>query len=174
MEIFGLTGWSGSGKTTLLVRLIPELIGIGLSVSTIKHAHHSFDIDTPGKDSYEHRHAGATEVMVSSVDRWALMHENRGENEPKVDALIQRMSPVDLLLIEGFKSYPHDKLEVHRPSVGKPLMARDDQSIVAIASDAPLADIKCQVLELSDISTIAMFIASHCGLSEITENGATK
>ena len=138
MKIFGLTGWSGSGKTTLLVRLIPELIGIGLSVSTIKHAHHSFDIDTPGKDSYEHRRAGATEVMVSSVDRWALMHENRDENEPKVDVLIERMSPVDLLLIEGFKSYPHDKLEVHRPSVGKPLMARDDQSIVAIASDAPL------------------------------------
>tara|TARA_B100000676_G_scaffold296616_1_gene337215 strand:+ start:4947 stop:5471 length:525 start_codon:yes stop_codon:yes gene_type:complete len=174
MKIFGLTGWSGSGKTTLLVRLIPEFTEIGISVSTIKHAHHSFDIDTPGKDSYEHRRAGATEVMVTSVDRWALMHENRGENEPKVDALIQRMSPVDLILIEGFKSYPHDKLEVHRPSIGKPIMARDDRSIVAIASNAPLTDIDCRVLELSDTTSIAMFIASHCGLSEMTGNGATK
>ena len=109
MKIFGLAGWSGSGKTTLLVGLIPELTQLGLTVSTIKHAHHRFDIDTPGKDSYEHRRAGATEVMVTSVDRWALMHENRGEGEPDVDTLISRMSPVDLLLIEGFKSYSHDK-----------------------------------------------------------------
>ena len=106
MKIFGLAGWSGSGKTTLLVGLIPKLTQLGLTVSTIKHAHHRFDIDTPGKDSYEHRRAGATEVMVTSVDRWALMHENRGEGEPDVDTLISRMSPVDLLLIEGFKSYP--------------------------------------------------------------------
>ncbi|MEC7646876.1 MAG: molybdopterin-guanine dinucleotide biosynthesis protein B [Pseudomonadota bacterium] len=174
MKIFGLAGWSGSGKTTLLVGLIPELTQLGLTVSTIKHAHHRFDIDTPGKDSYEHRRAGATEVMVTSVDRWALMHENRGEGEPDVDTLISRMSPVDLLLIEGFKSYPHDKLEVHRPSIGKPLLANDDESIVAIASDAALTNIRCPVLDLGDFSMIAAFIASHCGLGETAKDGATE
>ena len=129
MKIFGLAGWSGSGKTTLLTRLIPNLTGRGISVSTIKHAHHRFDIDTPGKDSYEHRKAGASEVMVTSVDRWALMHENRGKDEPDFDTLVAKMAPVDLLLIEGFKSYPHEKLEVYRTSVGKSLLAPEDDSI---------------------------------------------
>ncbi|MEE3094748.1 MAG: molybdopterin-guanine dinucleotide biosynthesis protein MobB, partial [Pseudomonadota bacterium] len=113
-------------------------------------------------------------VMVTSVDRWALMHENRGEGEPDVDTLISRMSPVDLLLIEGFKSYPHDKLEVHRPSIGKPLLANDDESIVAIASDAALTNIRCPVLDLGDFSMIAAFIASHCGLGETAKDGATE
>lgn len=164
MKIFGLAGWSGSGKTTLLTKLIPELTARGLTVSTIKHAHHRFDIDTPGKDSYVHRKAGATEVMVTSVDRWALMHENRGEGEPDVDALVAKMTPVDLLLIEGFKSYPHEKLEVYRPAVGKTLLAPDDSSIVAIASDGALSDISHPVLDLDDIAGIADFLISHCNL----------
>jgi molybdopterin-guanine dinucleotide biosynthesis adapter protein len=165
MKIFGLAGWSGSGKTTLLTLLIPELTGRGISVSTIKHAHHRFDIDTPGKDSYKHRKAGAREVMVTSVDRWALMHENRGEGEPDVDTLVAKMAPVDLLLIEGFKSYPHEKLEVYRTSVGKSLLAPEDDSIVAIACDGALSDINRPVLNLDDIPGIGDFVISHCNLS---------
>ena len=131
MKVFGLAGWSGSGKTTLMVGLLPELIGRGFSVSTIKHAHHHFDIDRPGKDSYEHRRAGATEVMISSTNRWALMHELRDGNDPPLDILIEHMSPVDLLIVEGFKWEPHLKIEVHRPSVGKPLLQPDDKNIIA-------------------------------------------
>ena len=112
MKILGLTGWSGAGKTTLMVRLIPELVSRGLTVSTMKHAHHAFDVDRPGKDSYRHRAAGATEVLVSSEHRWALMHEHRGETEPSSTELMRHMTPVDLLLIEGFKRDPHDKLEI--------------------------------------------------------------
>ena len=174
MRIFGLAGWSGSGKTTLLTRLIPELTDRGISISTIKHAHHRFDIDTPGKDSYEHRRAGATEVMVTSADRWALMHENRDRGEPDMDALVARMSRVDLLLVEGFKSYPHDKLEVHRPTMGKALLATEDDSIVAIASDAKLSDISVPVLELDNIPGIAGFIVTYCKLSGSAKNGATE
>jgi molybdopterin-guanine dinucleotide biosynthesis protein B len=165
MKILGLAGWSGSGKTTLLTRLIPNLTGRGISVSTIKHAHHRFDIDTPGKDSYEHRMAGASEVMVTSVDRWALMHENRGKDEPSFDTLVAKMAPVDLLLIEGFKSYPHEKLEVYRASVGKNLLAPKDESIVAIACDGAISKINRPVLNLSDIPGIADFIIAHCNLS---------
>jgi molybdopterin-guanine dinucleotide biosynthesis protein B len=165
MKIFGLAGWSGSGKTTLLTRLIPNLTGRGISVSTIKHAHHRFDIDTPGKDSYEHRKAGASEVMVTSVDRWALMHENRGKDEPDFDTLVAKMAPVDLLLIEGFKSYPHEKLEVYRASVGKNLLAPEDDSIVAIACDGALYNINRPVLNLGDIPGIADFVIAHCNLS---------
>jgi molybdopterin-guanine dinucleotide biosynthesis protein B len=165
MKIFGLAGWSGSGKTTLMTRLIPDLTGRGISVSTIKHAHHRFDIDTPGKDSYEHRKAGAREVMVTSVDRWALMHENRGKGEPNFDTLVAKMAPVDLLLIEGFKSYPHEKLEVYRASVGKNLLAPEDGSIVAIACDGALPEINRPVLDLSDIPGIANFVIAHCNLS---------
>ena len=172
MRIFGLAGWSGSGKTTLLTRVIPSLTKRGLRVSTIKHAHHQFDIDTPGKDSYEHRRAGATEVMVSSVDRWALMHENRGGNEPDMEELVARMAHVDLLLVEGFKTYPHDKLEVYRGGHSKHLLAPHDENIVAIASDVPLSDIKLPILDLDDVSRIADFIVSHCKLSEAAENGA--
>src|SRR5215471_4438557 len=138
MRIFGLTGWSGSGKTTLLAALIPELVARGLSVSTIKHAHHEFDVDRPGKDSWRHREAGANEVMVASSRRWALMHELRGEAEPPLEELMTKMSPADLLLVEGFKFDRHPKIEVHRPSVGKPLLFPDDPRIVAIASDEML------------------------------------
>jgi len=173
MKVFGLAGWSGSGKTTLLMALLPVLTGRGLAVSTVKHAHHRFDIDTPGKDSYEHRRAGATEVLVTSSDRWALMHENRGAGEPRLDELIRHMTPVDLLLVEGFKTYPHDKLEVFRPSLGKPLLARDDAHIVAIASDAAVSDIDLPVLELDDVPAIADFIAARCGLPGAGRYGAT-
>ena len=164
MKIFGLAGWSGSGKTTLMVKLLPELTRLGLSVSTIKHAHHSFDVDQPGKDSYEHRAAGASEVMVSSANRWALMHELRGAPELTVEDLIRHMSPVDLLIIEGFKGHAHDKLEVHRASLGKPLLALSDPRVVAVASDRPLPGLKVPVLDIDDTSAIAAFIVGHCGL----------
>ncbi len=135
MKLFGLAGWSGSGKTTLTAKLLPELIARGIIVSTMKHAHHNFDIDQPGKDSYVHRMAGAQEVLVASANRWALMHEHRGAPEPTAAELIAHMTPVDLLLVEGFKREPHDKLEIHRAANGKPLIYPDDQYIVAVASD---------------------------------------
>src|SRR3954447_10594170 len=121
MRIFGLAGWSGSGKTTLLTGVIPELMARGFAVSTIKHAHHEFDIDRPGKDSWRHRRAGARGVMVASSRRWALMHEMHDSPEPSLDELVARMTPVDLLLVEGFKQQPHPKIEVHRPSLGMEL-----------------------------------------------------
>jgi molybdopterin-guanine dinucleotide biosynthesis protein B len=164
MKLFGLAGWSGSGKTTLMKALLPELIRHGVTVSTIKHAHHSFDVDQPGKDSYEHRRAGAREVMVASSERWALMRELRGAPEPSLEALIARMSPVDLLMIEGFKRHPHPKLEVHRPSNGKPLLCPDDPHIVAVASDAPLDGITLPRLDLDDVPAIADFIVRRLAL----------
>ena len=164
MKVFGLAGWSGSGKTTLMVGLLPELIGRGFSVSTIKHAHHHFDIDRPGKDSYEHRRAGATEVMISSTNRWALMHELRDGNDPPLDILIEHMSPVDLLIVEGFKWEPHLKIEVHRPSVGKPLLQPDDKNIIAVASDEHLNGLSVPVLPLGDIIGIAEFLLDAVSL----------
>ena len=163
MKIFGLTGWSGSGKTTLLAKLIPELVRRGLTVSTVKHAHHEFDVDQPGKDSYAHRAAGASEVLVSSSRRFALMHELRGAAEPSLDELIARMTPVDLILVEGFKSHPHDKLEIHRAALDKALLCREDRHVVAVASDAPLAGLPVPRLDLNDIDGIADFIVAHCG-----------
>ena len=157
MHIFGLAGWSGSGKTTLLAALIPQLVGRGVTVSTLKHAHHEFDIDRPGKDSWVHRQAGASEVMVASSRRFALMHELRDAPEPSLGELVARMAPVDLLLIEGFKREPHPKLEVHRPSVGKPFLYPDDPHIVAIASDVALTA-PLPVLPLADVAAIADFI----------------
>jgi molybdopterin-guanine dinucleotide biosynthesis protein B len=165
MKVFGIAGWSGSGKTTLLSRLIPLLVERGLRVSTLKHAHHGFDVDQEGKDSYEHRRAGAAEVMVSSARRWALMHELRDAPEPSVEALIGRMSPVDLLLIEGFKRHAHDKLEVHRAALGKPLLCGDDGQIVAVASDAPLPGLAVPQLDLNNVPAVADFVMAHCGLT---------
>jgi molybdopterin-guanine dinucleotide biosynthesis adapter protein len=162
MHIFGLAGWSGSGKTTLLTAVIPELVARGLSVSTIKHAHHEFDIDRPGKDSWRHRQAGAHEVMVASSRRWALMHELRDASEPSLDELVARMTPVDLLLVEGWKRHPHPKIEVHRPSLGKPLLYPDDPWVVAIASDEKLTA-PVPLLPLSDSAAVAAFIAHHLG-----------
>ena len=169
MKVFGLAGWSGSGKTTLMVKLIPALVTRGLTVSTVKHAHHGFDLDRPGKDSHRHRQAGASEVMVGSARRWALMHELRDEAEPTAADLIAVMTPVDLLLIEGFKRERHEKLEVHRPAVGKPLLCRDDPRIVAVASDEDLPDRTpprpdLPRLDLNDVQAIADFIVERVGL----------
>jgi len=165
MNIFGLVGWSGSGKTTLLVRLIPELIGRGLSVSTMKHTHHNFDMDQKGKDSYEHRMAGAQEVMLTSGRRWVLQREIRDEPEPDMDSLIARMSPVDLILIEGFKRHHHAKLEVFRRAVGKPLLAMEDDTVLAVASDGPVPEVDVPVLDLNDVAAVADFIIGRCGLA---------
>jgi molybdopterin-guanine dinucleotide biosynthesis protein B len=159
MNVIGIAGWSGAGKTTLLTRVIPHLVKRGLSVSTIKHAHHAFDIDQPGKDSHTHRVAGATEVLISSANRFALMHELRGASELTLGALLAKLSPVDLVLVEGFKREAHPKLEVHRASVGKPLLAQDDPHIVAIASDGPLAA-RVPVVSLDDIDAVAELLVA--------------
>ena len=136
MKVIGLAGWSGAGKTTLLTRAIPQLRKQGLRVSVIKHAHHAFDVDVPGKDSWRHRHSGATEVLVSSTQRWALMHELRGAGEPRLPELLAKMSRVDLVVVEGFKREPHRKIEVHRIANGKPWLYPDDPGVVGIVTDA--------------------------------------
>jgi molybdopterin-guanine dinucleotide biosynthesis protein B len=162
MRVLGIAGYSGSGKTTLVTKLIPALIERGLTVSTIKHAHHAFDVDTPGKDSYEHRKAGATEVLVSSAQRWALMHEHRGAAEPGLDDLLDRLAPVDLVLVEGWKFGDHPKLEVFRQSVGKPMLARDDRQVVAIATDLQeLPDLSIPRLDIDDVDAIADFVVEY-------------
>ncbi len=164
-RLFGIAGWSGSGKTTLIVRLLPELIRRGITVSTIKHAHHSFDIDRPGKDSHDHRSAGASEVMITSRDRWALMHENRTTPEPSLEDVLARMAPVDLILIEGFKADAVDKLEVHRTTLGKELLCPGDPRIVAVACETALPSVDLPVLNLDDAVRIVDFIVDHCGLA---------
>jgi molybdopterin-guanine dinucleotide biosynthesis protein B len=161
MRIIGLAGWSGSGKTTLIAKVIPCLVARGLKVSTLKHAHHAFDVDQPGKDSHTHRMAGATEVLVSSANRWALVHELRGEAELTLDALLRRLSPVDLVLVEGYKRGSHPKLEVHRARVGKPLLYPDDPAIVAVASDERLPAARVPVIDLDDVERIAEFLMRH-------------
>lgn len=159
-KVLGIVGWSGSGKTTLLTRLIPLLVGRGLRVATLKHAHHSFDVDQPGKDSYEHRKAGASEVIVSSARRWVQMHEIGGAEEATLAELLARVSPCDLVLVEGFKSERQPKIEVFRASAGKtPLHARDT-SIVAVASDQPLPGIAVPWVDLNDIAAVAEVILS--------------
>jgi molybdopterin-guanine dinucleotide biosynthesis adapter protein len=155
MRVIGLAGWSGSGKTTLITKVIPVLVARGLKVSTIKHAHHAFDIDRPGKDSWQHREAGASEVVVASSRRWAIVHELRNEPEPPLEALLAKLSPADLVIIEGFKRHAHPKLEIYRASVGKPLIYPQDDCVVAIASDAPLPHAQLPVLILDNIEGIA-------------------
>jgi molybdopterin-guanine dinucleotide biosynthesis protein B len=162
-RVFGFAGWSGTGKTTLIEQLIPRLAARGLRVSLIKHAHHGFDIDRPGKDSYRHREAGAGEVMITSAQRWVLMHELRGEAEPDLATQIARMSPCDLVLIEGFKHADIPKLEVHRPSMGRPLLHPSDPNIVAVASDAPVTT-ALPVLDLGDYDAIVAFVVGRLGL----------
>jgi molybdopterin-guanine dinucleotide biosynthesis protein B len=154
MKVIGIAGWSGAGKTTLLTRVIPCLTARGLRVSTIKHAHHGLEVDRPGKDSHTHRMAGATEVLVSSANRWALMHELRGEREWTLDALLEKLSQVDLVLVEGFKTQAHPKLEVFRLAVGKSLLHPGDENIVAIASDGAVAA-SVPVVGLDDIEAVA-------------------
>lgn len=160
MRVFGFTGRSGAGKTTLIEKLLPVLIGRGLAVSTMKHAHHGFDMDRPGKDTWRHREAGAQEVMVVSGERWALLAEHRDVGEPDVDRLIERMTPVDMLLIEGFRAHSHPKIEVFRPSLGKDLLWRPGSDIVAVASDEPIIGLGVPVLDLDDIAAIADFVAT--------------
>ena len=174
MKVIGLAGWSGSGKTTLVVRLIPALVRRGLRVSTMKHAHHAFDVDKPGKDSYEHRTAGATEVMIGSAKRWALMHELRDEAEPDSVMLMRHMTQVDLLIIEGWKAEGHEKIEIHRPAHGKPLIQPGDPNIVAVASDENLSGLPVPRLDLNNVEAIADFIVDHCGLTERAQKGAAE
>lgn len=155
MRIIGLAGWSGSGKTTLVTNVIPVLVRRGMKVATVKHAHHAFDLDQPGKDSWLHREAGASEVAIVSSQRWAIVHELGAEPEPSLTDMLARLSATDLVLVEGFKRYPYPKLEVYRAAVGKPLLHRDDDCIVAIATDAPLPQAPLPVLMLDDIEGIA-------------------
>lgn len=161
MRVIGLAGWSGAGKTTLLTRIIPRLVGRGLAVSTVKHAHHGFDVDHPGKDSYAHRVAGATEVLVSSAVRFALMRELRGANELDLAQLLGKLSPVDLVIVEGFKREPHPKLEVYRAVVGKPCLYLDDPDIVAIASDQPMPQVPIRSVLLEDVQTIVDLVLEY-------------
>lgn len=161
MRLIGLAGWSGAGKTTLLTRIIPRLVGRGLTVSTVKHAHHGFDVDHPGKDSYAHRVAGATEVLVSSAVRFALMHELRGEPEFDLARLLGKLAPVDLVIVEGFKREPHPKLEVYRAVVGKPCLYLDDPDIIAIASQPLLHEAPIPSLPLDDVQTIVDVLLEH-------------
>jgi len=161
MRIIGLAGSSGSGKTTLITKMIPRLVARGIKVSTLKHAHHAFDIDQPGKDSHSHRIAGATEVLVGSAGRFALVHELRGEAEPSLGALLRKLSPVDLVLVEGYKRERHPKLEVYRAAVGKPLLHPGDPAIVAIACDTPLPSVQIPVIDLDDIEGIADIVLKH-------------
>jgi molybdopterin-guanine dinucleotide biosynthesis adapter protein len=158
-RIIGLAGWSGSGKTTLITRLIPVLTTRGVKVSTIKHAHHAFDVDKPGKDSHEHRSAGAAEVLVSSDNRWALMHELRGAREPDLHELLAKLAPVDLVIVEGFKRTTPVKIEVYRSSLEKPFIYSNDPAVVAVASDVPVSPPSTiPNLALDDIEAIANFV----------------
>ncbi|MBR0717148.1 molybdopterin-guanine dinucleotide biosynthesis protein B [Bradyrhizobium liaoningense] len=157
MKVIGLAGWSGAGKTTLLTRLIPHFKAEGLRVSVIKHAHHHFDVDVPGKDSWRHREAGAAEVLVSSERRWALMHELRGAGEPRLPELLEKLATVDLVVVEGFKREPHRKIEVHRAANGKPLLFPDDPGIVGIATDTPV-ETRLPTVHLDDISAVAALL----------------
>ena len=161
MRIIGIAGFSGSGKTTLLIKLIPFLTAGGLRVSTVKHAHHDFDLDQPGKDSHAHRLAGATEVLVGSARRWAMIHELRAEPEPPLAALLDRLTPVDLVLVEGFKRETHPKIELRRGAVASPPLYPDDHTVVAIASDRVLPGVTIPVVGLDDIAAIAELAIRH-------------
>jgi len=163
MQVFGFAGWSGSGKTTLIEQLIPRFIAHGLTVSLVKHAHHEFDLDQPGKDSFRHREAGCREVLVTSAVRWALQHELRGQPELTLAEALERLSPCDLALVEGFKGAAIPKLEVYRVSVGKPLLHPHDANIVAVATDRPLST-ALPVLPLGEPDTVATFVLRTVGL----------
>ena len=164
MKTFGFAGWSGSGKTTLIEKLIPRFIGIGLRVSLIKHAHHTFDVDKPGKDSYRHREAGAGEILVTSSRRWVLMHELRGAAEPAFEEQVKHLSSCDLLLVEGYKYAPIPKLEVWRAATGEPLLHPNDAHIVAVASDRKI-ETKLPLLDLNDHAAIEDFIVKQLKLA---------
>lgn len=163
MRIYGVVGWKNAGKTGLMTRLVTEITGRGLTVSTVKHAHHSFDVDQPGKDSHRHRLAGATEVLLASRNRFALMHELRDAPEPPLELLLSKLAPVDLVLVEGYKRESHPKLEAHRAETGNPLLALGDPTVRAVASDVPLG-LDCPVFDLNDTGAIAEFILREVGL----------
>lgn len=163
MKLVGFAGWSGSGKTTLIEKVIARLEARGLAVSLIKHAHHEFDVDVPGKDSYRHRHAGCREVLITSANRWALMHELRGRPEMSLDEALQQLSPCDLVLVEGFKHSPIPKIEIYRQEIGKPLIFPNDSHVIAIASDAPV-DTTLPQLDLNRPETVAAFIVEQLSL----------
>ncbi len=163
MKLYGVVGWKNAGKTGLMERLVTEITGRGHSVSTVKHAHHSFDVDHPGKDSYRHRAAGASEVLLASRNRIALMQELREADEPDLASLLARLSPVDLVLVEGYKRDAHPKVEAHRAETGNPLIAPDDPTVRAVASDVPL-DLDRPTFDLNDTSAIADFILAEVGL----------
>lgn len=164
MRLYGVTGWKNSGKTTLMERLILEITGQGFSVSTIKHAHHNFDVDQPGKDSHRHRQAGAAQVLVASGARWALMTERRGAPEPSLAELLARLDPVDLVLVEGYKRDRHPKIETRRAATAQDLIATSDETIEAVASDAPLEGVRVPVFGLDDAAGIATFVLERVGL----------
>ncbi|SNS26898.1 molybdopterin-guanine dinucleotide biosynthesis protein B [Tropicimonas sediminicola] len=164
MRLYGVSGWKNAGKTGLMERLVAEIAARGHSVSTVKHAHHDTDVDQPGRDSFRHREAGAREVLLASPNRWALMHELRGAAEPALDELLARMSPVDLVLIEGYKRAPHPKVEAYRQETGKLPLSDGNDTIRAIASDCPLPDATLPVFDLDDTAAIAGFILKEVGL----------
>ena len=164
MKVIGIAGYSGSGKTTLIEKVIPVLVREGLRVSLIKHAHHEFDVDQPGKDSYRHRHAGASEVLVSSSARWAMMHELRGAPEPTLQEQLKHFSPCDLVIVEGYKSEPIPKIEVHRKAGHTPLLYPEDPNVVAVATDEPL-DTKLPLVDVDDAEAVARFIIQYLGLN---------
>jgi molybdopterin-guanine dinucleotide biosynthesis protein B len=161
MRVIGISGWSGSGKTTLITKVIPRLVARGLTVSTIKHAHHGFDVDQPGKDSHTHRTAGATEVLIGSARRWALMHELRDAPEPSLYDLLQRLAPVDLVVVEGFKAALHAKVEVYRHEVGKPPFHPDNPSVVGIVSDTPFPTAGRPVVDINDIGAVVDLLVAR-------------
>jgi len=164
MRVFGVTGWKNAGKTGLMERLVADITARDFTVSTLKHAHHNFDIDHPGKDSHRHRTAGAQEVLLSSANRWALMAELRGADEPSLDDLLAKLSPVDLILVEGWKHSDHPKVEAWRDETGNPLIAPDDPTILAVASDQPF-QLDRPVFDLNATADIADFILTHVGLT---------
>jgi molybdopterin-guanine dinucleotide biosynthesis protein B len=164
MKVIGIAGYSGSGKTTLIERVIPILVREGLAVSLVKHAHHEFDVDRPGKDSWRHREAGCTEVLVSSSRRWALMHELRGAPEPTLADQLKHLSPCDVVIVEGYKREPIPKLEVHRNAAGAPLLHPHDPHVFAIATDEPL-ETRLPQLALDDAPAIAAFLVRHLGFA---------
>ncbi len=164
MKIYGVTGWKNTGKTTLMEGLVTEMVSRGLRVSTVKHAHHDTEIDHPGRDSYRHRTAGATEVVLSSPRRWAVMHELRNAPEPPLAELLTRLSPVDLVLIEGYKRAPHPKIEAYRAAAGRDLLARSNATIRAVASDTVLEGVDLPLLDLNDTQAIADFILGDLGV----------
>lgn len=163
-RVIGVAGFKNAGKTTLVERLVTELTRRGYRISTVKHAHHSFDIDHEGRDSFRHRKAGAGEVAVVSTSRWAIIHESRGEAEPPLDEILAKLAPCDLVIVEGYKRDGHDKIEVRNLALDHPKLAGGDPTVVAIAANGPVADAPVPVFGRDDVTALAGFIVKHMGL----------